>query len=344
MKRELIDSVRRDLQCYAGYVDASARKIERYCTDLAMEFEELNKNSAKYNLSLDQMDKEYSTKADDFGNKLYVKTDDYNKGQLIHLASGCGRVALSPDMKRQLKLYEYAKPTMTRMYDELEDVDELWLFDTKSNVALGRIEYRFADYILPGMDATQLYDFGITFYDWFRFTDKKQNPNRKALWSPMAFIEMFHQWIMNLTVPVYNHRYSENEEMIAIIATHINLDWVMANTIEKNTMRMMIIKDDSTLIGMNGPAKKDIRLETFNINNYSYSTVFDGSVIQNKKPFVYETLNLEHDKIDEVVSFSKKVKAEFQFHHTLYNKNYMVIRERAPELGLNFIALLDEIE
>jgi len=344
MNTIFVDSVRDDLKHYAAYVDANARKIERYSTTLAIEIEELNKNSAQYNLSIDNIDQEYSIQKDDFGNELYVRADDHHKGQVIRLASGCQRVPLSPDMLRQLKLYERSIPTMIRMYDDLENVDELWLFETKSNVALSCIEYKFAEHILPGLDETMLYDFGITFYDWFKFSDKDQNPNRKALWSPMAFIEMFNQWIMHLQAPVYNNRYSEQEEMIGIIGAHINLDWVMANTIEKSAIRMMIIKDDSTLIGMNSPAKKDIRLETFNINNYSYSTVFDGSVIENKKRFVYETLNLEHDKTEEIVLFSKKVKTEFQFHHTLYNKNYMVIRERAPELGLNFIALLDEIE
>jgi hypothetical protein len=343
MNSDAVASARNDLRHYAGYVDSNARQIEISSTNLALKFEELNKNSTQYDLSLDQMNKEYMTKEDDFGNKLYIKTDSYNKGQIINIASGCDRVPLTPDIKRQLKLYEYAKPTITHMYDSLENVDELWLFDTKSNVAIGRIEYEFADLILPGLDATLLYDFGITFYDWFKFTDKNQNPNRKALWSPMAFIEMFNQWIMNLSVPVYNNRYSDNEEMIAIIAVHINLDWVIANTIEKSAQRIMIVKDDSTLIGMNSPAKKDILLETFNINNYSYSTVFDSDAIQNKKRFVYENLNLEHDKSEEIVSFSKRIKSEFQFCHSLFGKTYTVVREKAPELGLNFIALLDDV-
>lgn len=342
MKKKLIDSVRHDLRNYAAYVDANARETERSATNLAIQIEELNKSPESYNLSLDNMDKEYTTKEDDFGNRLFIKTDSYNSGQIISMASGCARVALTPDTKRQLRLYEYAKPSFIRMYDELENVDELWLFDTKSNVAISIIEYQFADYIIPGLDGTLLYDFGITFYDWFKFCDKNNNPDRKALWSPMAFIEMFNQWIMHLKAPLYNNRYSENEEMIGIIGVHINLDWVMANTIEKNAVRMMVVKDDSTLIGMNTPAKKDIFLETFNFNKYSYATSLDSEEIENKKRFVYEGLNLEHGKTEEIVSFSKRLKSEFYFSHSLFGKTYTVIREKAPELGLNFIALLDE--
>lgn len=344
MNQSFINSVRSDLKHYAGLIDENARRIEKSCTDLAIEIEELNKNSTRYDISIDHMDNDYIIREDTLGNKLYIKTDDQPNGQMISLASGCQRVPVTPAMFRQLKLYENSISTMMRMYNELENVDEIWLFDIKSNVALGRIEYRFSEYILPGLDATLLYDFGITFYDWFKSLDKEQNPHRRALWSPMAFIEMFNQWVMNMQAPVYHNRSSHNEEMIATVAAHLKLDWVIANTIGKSAVRMMIIKDDSTLIGMNSSAKSDIRLETFDINNYSYATVFDPDAIQNKKRFVYETLNLEHNKPKDVVSFAEKVKSEFQFRHTLHDRTYTVVREKAPELGLNIIALLDDVE
>jgi hypothetical protein len=53
-------------------------------------------------------------------------------------------------------------------------------------------------------------------------------------------------------------------------------------------------------------------------------------------------LNLEHNKPEDVVSFVKKIKSEFQFRHTLFGKTYTVIREQSPALGLNFIALIDD--
>jgi len=344
MKREFIDSVRQDLQTYAGCADANARKIERYCTDLAIEIEELNKNLTKDKVSIEKMDADYSLSKDDFGNELFIKTDSVGNGQMTCLASGCQRVPLTAETKRQLKLYESLKPTFLHMYDELEYVDEIWLFETKSNVALGRIENDFANHIIPGLDGTLLYDYGLTFYDWFKFVDKQNNPNRKALWSPMAFIEMYHQLIMHLKAPVYENRYSDKEEMIGITTAHLNLDWLMADTIEKSAVKMMIVKDDSTLIGMNSPAKKDIQLETHDPNNYSNANPLDPELMQKKKRFVYETLNLEHEKADEISSFAKKVKSEFQFSHYLFGKSYTIVREKAPEMGFNFVALLDNVE
>lgn len=349
MHKEFIESVRDDLRHYAGLVDEKARRIERYCADLAIEIEDKIRNADKYDLSIDAMDSDYSIRKDDFGNQLYYVVEEYDRGEWIVGASTTERVPFTDDIKRQVKLYEYLKPTILRMFEELEYVDELWFFDQKLNISFGRIAFQFADYLVPGMDPMLFYDFGLTFYDWFKFANKEQNPDRRPLWSPMAFIEVFNQWIMNLQVPVYSNRYSENEEMIGIIATHLNLNWMMENTIEKSAVRMMIIKDSSTLIGMNRPANKDIQLEMYDIKKYgddiseSYATVLDGTVIENKKRFVYETLNLEHDKPEEIASFLEKLKGEFQFRHTLYGKEYLVVREKAPELGFNFIALLDDM-
>ena len=344
MKREFIDSVRQDLQMYAGRADTKARKIERYITDLAIKIEDLNKNSSKEDISIEKMDAEYSLNKDDFGNELFIKTDNVGNGQMICLASGCQRVPLSPEMKRQLRLYESLTPIYLQIIDELEYVDEIWLFETKFNVALARCENDVGNYIMPGLDGKLLYDFGLTFYDWFEFIDKQNNPNRKALWSPMAFIEMYHQLIMHMKAPVYENRYSDKEEMIGITTAHLNLDWLMADTIEKSAVKMMIVKDDSTLIGMNSQAKNDIQLEVHDASKYSSLNPIDPELMQKKKQFVFETLNLEHEKSDEVCSFASRVKSEFQFEHSLFGKSYTIVREKAPEMGFNFVALLDNVE
>jgi len=152
---------------------------------------------------------------------------------------------------------------------------------------------------------------------------------------------------MNMEVPVYENRYAEKEEMIGIIGTHFNLNNMTESTIEKNAVRMMIIKDASTLIGMNRAAKRDIQLETYDIKKFgddiseSYAKALDATEIENKKRFVHETLNLENNKPAEIASFLAKLKGEFQFRHTLYGREYLVIREKASEFGLDFIALLD---
>ena len=105
----------------------------------------------------------------------------------------------------------------------------------------------------------------------------------------------------------------------------------------------MVVKDDSTLIGMNSAAKKDIPLEAFEKSRFAPLNGFDPQTTEKKKKYVYETLNLEHGKSEDVASFSRKLKSEFQFRHPLFGRNYTVLRERAPELGLNFVALLEAV-
>ena len=105
---------------------------------------------------------------------------------------------------------------------------------------------------------------------------------------------------------------------------------------------MMVVKDDSTLIGLNSAAKEEIPLETFEKSKFEPLNGFDPQTTQSKKKFVYETLNLDHGKSEDVASFSTRLKSEFQFKHTLFGKDYTVFRERAPELGLNFVALIDD--
>ncbi len=347
MHKEFIESVRDDLRHYAGIVDEGARRVERYCADLAIEIEDKIRNADKYDLSIDKMDSEYSIRKDDFGNQLYYVAEKHAIGELIVGASTTERVPFTDDIKRQVKLYEYLKPTFIRMFDGLQYVDEVWFFEKKHNISLGRIAYLFSDYLIPGMDPIFFYDLGLTFYDWFNSVDKEQNPDRKPTWSPLAFMDLFNQWIMNMEVPVYENRYAEKEEMIGIIGTHFNLNNMTESTIEKNAVRMMIIKDASTLIGMNRAAKRDIQLETYDIKKFgddiseSYAKALDATEIENKKRFVHETLNLENNKPAEIASFLAKLKGEFQFRHTLYGREYLVIREKASEFGLDFIALLD---
>jgi len=219
------------------------------------------------------------------------------------------------------------------------------LFDIESNIALMRTEYHFEDsFDLPGVDLISLYDFGTTFYDWFTSVGKGNNPHRKAMWSRMAFIALEHDWIMHLKTPFYRNRYTGEEKMTGIIGVHLNLDWVTADTIAKSAVRMMLVKDDSTPIGMNGSARRDIQLETFDKSMFHAMNPFDPLTTGKKKRFVYETLNLECDKSDDIASFAVRLKSEFQFRHSLGGRMYTVIREREPVLGLNFVALLEDGE
>ncbi len=334
-------SVTEDLKRFAGAADESARKTEQYATAIAVKVEELNRSANQYELLPDDVTRPYDIRENECGDKLVIRVDPCESGAFLSMAIGCKRVPITPDVMRQLRTYQSAIPAMMQMYEEVENIDGVFLFDIRSNILLFRTEYMFADdfYHLAGTDMAGIYDAGLSFYDWFQYVDRDKNPERKALWSPMAFIAVEHDWIMHLQAPFYQDRYSTDETMVGFIGIHYNLDWLHTNTIAKSAVRMMIVKDDSTLISMNVPAKQDVPLETFEKCKYMGLNPFDPATTQRKKDFVYETLNLDC-KGSEVASLSARLKSEFRFDHTLYGKRYMVVRERAPELGLNFVALL----
>ena len=343
VKALYIDYVKEELKGYARVADESARKTEQYATALALEAEALNKSANGKQVSLEEIEKEYESRENDSGDRLLIKVDPCDSGEYYNIACGCQRVPLTPDVMRQLKIYESMKPGIMRMYEEVENIDGVFLFDTESSILAFRTEYLFGEdfYQLAGVDMTIIYDVGITFYDWFKFVDKQNNPTRKARWSPIAFIAVEHDWIMHLKAPIYRNRYGEDEVMIGIMGIHYNLDWLVTNTIVKSAVRMMVVKDDATLIGLNDAAKKDVPLETFEKSRFEPLNGFDPSATETKKKFVFETLNLDHGKTEDVTSFSTRLKSEFQFVHTLFGTEYTVLRERAPELGLSFVALLE---
>ena len=345
MKELFSDYVREELRGYARVADESARKTEQYASALALETEALNRNCEGREVSLDEMNTQYESREDDSGNKLLIKVDPRVTGEYYNIACGCPRVPLTREVMRQLKIYEGMKSGINRMYEEVENIDGVFLFDTEANVMAFRTEYLFGDdfYQLAGLDMTIIHDAGVTFYDWFRITDRENNPTRKAVWSPMAFIAVEHDWIMHLKAPIYRDRYSADEEMIGIVGIHYNLDWLVTNTVSKSAVKMMVVKDDSTLIGLNDSAKKDIPLETFEKSKFEPLNGFDPNTTETKKKFVYETLNLDQGKSEDVISFSTRLKSEFLFDHALFGKEYTVLRERAPELGLNFVALLEDV-
>ena len=341
MEKNFADCARDELRHFTQTADNVSRKIERYLTDLALEIEYNNQHPEQLDLSIDRMDDVYDNQTDPSGNVLYIRSDKMNLGEMVYMCMGVERTPFNDDKKRLLKRYEYAGATGVRMYDELEYVDELWLFDHLQNTGFGRLEYKWSHFLVPGLDITLFYPLGLAYYDWFEMVDLPNNPLRQLKCSATPFVELFNQWIMHLKVPVYIDRYGPNEKLTGITSAHLNLAWLMRDTIDTSNLRIMIINDDSILVGMNPAAKKDIDLETYDPAKFSYDTVFEPEVGAYKRQLVSEILNLEHEKPDDVTALARKAKAEYNFTHTLQGKTYRCIKERAPELGFHYLALLD---
>lgn len=340
MDKKFEVGVREELKRYVQYADDVKKKIEINLSELASELEICHDKSLQGDVSIEGMDEVHKTKTDDAGNALFLSIDNLTKGQMICAASGVARIPLSADSKKRLKCYEAAAPTMIRMYDNLEYVDELWFFDRESNLALGRIEYDWADFLGPGLDFDLFYPMNLAYYDWFKMAGP-DNPDRQVVISESPFVEMFNQWILHLKAPVYRNRYKSDEVFLGIAAAHLRLPWLMRDTIDRSNLRIMVVKDNSTLVAMNDAAKRDINLETFDPSKFSIETVFYPETGAFKRKLVSEILNLEYDKPEDVLLFAQKIKSEYDFIHTLQGKKYRVIKEKSGELGLFYLALLD---
>ena len=341
MKKKFADCVRDELRHFTQTADQAYQKIERSLTDLALEIEYNNEHPEGLDLSTDHMDEAYDTQKDEAGNTLFIKSDDMNPGEMVYMAMGVERTPFNDEKKKQLKCYEYAGATALGLYDQLEYVDELWLFDHLSNIGFGRIEYKWSHFLVPGLDITLFYPLGLAYYDWFEMVDLPQNPLRQTRCSTSPFVELFNQWIMNIKTPVYNNRYGPDEKLTGILAVHLNLTWLMRDTVDTSNLRIMVINDDSTLVHMNPAAKKDIALETYDPDKFSYDTVFDPEVGAYKRRLVSEILNLEHEKPADLVGLARKAKAEYNFTHTLDGRTYRCVKEKTSELGFHYLALLD---
>ena len=86
----------------------------------------------------------------------------------------------------------------------------------------------------------------------------------------------------------------------------------------------------------------EVQLETYEKKKFFSMSGLHPRTTEHKRRFVNETADLERGKSDEDVSFARKAKSEFQFQHEMFGNRHRVVREKAPELGLSFIALLDE--
>jgi hypothetical protein len=333
------DTVREQLRHYADVADNAARKMKRHLSALATEIEVIGRTPLDVPSTAD-MDDMYQSRTDGIGNVLYIRAENSCPGEMIWLAMGVPRTPFTEATRRKLRSYERATSSMLRIYGELDYVDELWFFDRESNIALGRIDYRWSNLLVPGLDLNALHDMGMSFYDWFRAADLPNNPHRQVVCSASPFIEIMNQWILHLKAPVFRNRYGPGETFVGITTVHIKLPWLMRDTIDTSSLPMLIAKDDSTLVALNEAARERLEMETYDPGKFRMESVFDPAVWAQKRKLVAQNFNLEHDKPEDVTSFARKVKSEYAFTHSLQGKKFRVVREEAKELGLNYVALL----
>lgn len=338
--------VQESIRRCAAVADESARGSAEGLTALALAAEAVLAADDGDDAPFRGLSGAYVSRTDDAGNDMALKIEEFDSGAFISIAGGCPRLPLGDAARKRLCAYEALEPGISDAYARSQNVDGVFLFDLEHNIFTFHTAWDFAgDFAkMQSADLRAMSGAGLTFYDWFDACDLPANPDRRAVWSDIAFIAIENDWIMHIKVPFFRDRYGPSEEMVGIVSAHYNLEWLMANTVEMSAIPMLAVKDDATLIGMNDAARALLPLRTFRKSDFAEYDPFDPNTTQAiKKPFVFETLNLDHGKGDEVVRLSTRLKSEFVFRTSISGRDLLVMRARSPELGINFVALLEDV-
>ena len=316
------DRIRSELKGYVDTIWENCKQFKHETEKTAYFMEDLYAYQELYDLSFDKgMDKRFKWSGEDYG----LIEEDH---RWINFASGAFPV--DDTRKKELRLFEYARPKFKAVFNALRYCDEFWFFtvDTK---AIGYVEYNYIGSNLPPkIDLTQIYAFGVTRLNWFDIVNPVNNPERKGVWSPFPFVELYHQWCFTYHVPVY-----VDGKFKGAMVPHLKIDYVLNDSVHKSKETMMLIHDDCTLMGMNAAARKEFK----EVENYEYRPWDDHS---KKINYVRHDLNLLNNKNPDIVRLVDATKWMREFEASVNGKKYIVMKESIPEIKCNLVACIDK--
>jgi hypothetical protein len=178
----------------------------------------------------------------------------------FYINAASGFIPVDEKVKRELRLYEYAKPWLKEAWKKLRYCDEMWFF-TEEIIASGWVNYTYIAEGLPVLekiDLIQLNALRLLCLDWYNMVRPANDPERNGAWPPFPFIDMFVQWIFSFHYPFY-----ERENFKGVFVPHANIEPILSDSIYKSTEKMITVHDDSILIGMNEAAGKLFSLEFY---------------------------------------------------------------------------------
>jgi len=313
------DTVRKELRTYASRLSENCRNFMRETEKAAYFVEALYSYQQLYDLSLDGMEKKYKR----HGEGYYLIEEEKR-----WIVGSSGAVPVDDRIKRELKLLENAKPKFRDVFGALGYCDEFWFFTTES-VCAGWVEYSYiADNLPEKLDLSQLYSAGITRWDWYAIVGPGNNPERLGKWSPFPCVDLYGQWVFAYDFPVYI-----DEQYKGVVAPHAKIEYMMNESIYKSSERMLVVHDDSTLIGMNAAAKK-----SFDIECYEFRAWDDQS---RKISYVRKDLNLMNSKSESIVQLADALRWQNEFEISIDGKSCLVMREKVPEIHCSIVGCID---
>jgi|GEM_PF-1368698 len=316
-------TVRESMKKYAETVSGNCGEFMRETSRLAFFVEDLLKYRDQYDTSTKGMDARYKRIGE-----AYMLLEDGD----LYINAASGFVPVDERIKKELRLYEHAKPRLKEAWKKLRYCDEMWLF-TIETLASGWVDYKYiADTLLPTLekvDLTQLNDMRLLRLNWFDIVGPANDPDRKGAWSPFPFIDLCGQWIYTFHFPVYEH-----DKFKGVFANHANIEPMLSDSIYKSSVKMMAIHDDATLIGMNEAASERFPLETYKYGGYR------GDITE-KVSYVREKLNLMNNASQDFVWLADSLRYQREFDFTIEGRKYTILKERVPEIAMNLVAFID---
>jgi hypothetical protein len=319
-KRAMKEEVRTLLRGYASTVSANCRELMDETGRLACFVEDLLEFQDLYDTATDDIEKRYTR----IGPGLMLLED----GKL-YMNAASGAVPVDDRIKKELRLYEYAKPRLKAAYTSLRYCDEMWFFTTET-VASGYVEYEYIGDAPPqGIDLTRIHAMRIIRLNWFDIVKPVNNPEKKGVWSPFPFIDMFGQWIFS-----YHYPFFEKGEFKGAFVPHAKIAHMLEDSIYQSDVKMLAIHDDSTLIGTNQAAEA-----AFGLQPYRYKRWED---ISQAVSYVRTELDLMRCPREDFVWLADGIKWQSEFDLTIEGTSYTVLKERVPETGMNLVALVED--
>ena len=304
---------------YARTVSGNCRELMSETARLACFVEDLLKYKDLYDTSPESVDRRYTK----IGPGLMLLEDEK-----LYMNAASGSTPVDDRIKRELHLFEHAKTRLKDAFYRLRYCDELWFF-TNETVASGYMEYEYIADIPPeGIDLTAIHAMRIVRLNWFDIVNPANNPDRKGIWSPFPFIELYGQWIFS-----YHYPFFEDDDFKGAFVPHAKIEPMLEDSIYRNEEKMIAVHDDSTLIGVNEAAQKE-----FGLQPYKYRAWEDITQAMN---YVRNELELMRSESEDFVWLADGIKWQTEFDLTINGKNYSVIKERIPEIGVSLVALID---
>jgi hypothetical protein len=320
------DETRNELRGYANTVSENCRELSKETERLACFVEDLLAYRDLYDTGIETMDERYQRRGG-----AYVLCEDGN----LFINAASGAVEVDDRIKRDLRLYEYAKPRLKDAFYRLRYCDEMWFFTTET-LACGWVDYDYIGPTIPDrIDLTQIHPLRVTRLDWLAMVNPVNNPDRKGIWSPFPFIDLYSQWIFTYHYPLY-----VGGGFHGAFVPHANINPMLEDSICKGSEKMMAIHDDGTLIGMNAAAEKEFELETYKFRPWEEFRSWEDHAA--KVTYVRNKLNLMKNRCEDFHWLADGIKWQDEFEMTILGKDYTIVRERVPEIRMNLVVLLDK--